>query len=332
LPRPLVGLAVVALLALAAASSRDDEPAGEIRLIGDWETPDVVLISRETAWAESVEALIGALDGYPVELMTEGVPLPGLAEEVDPSTGPVHESPWVRDFGPLQTSRNGRTRWLDPVYLTDRPGDDSVPRWLGRRYGVPVDLLPVRLEGGAIVSNGRRLCAMTGRNLRATGLTADDLAERVGCATIAVIPALIDEPTGHADLTVHFLGPDLVAVGQIAAGSEPDGVTAANGSRLDVTAAELGRAARVAGLRLEVIRVPVFHDGVRFLSYLNLVDLEDRLLVPDFSAVPTAVQSTAYGILERATGKKIVAIPADILAWAGGGVHCIVLGLHTDGW
>lgn len=86
------------------------------------------------------------------------------------------------------------------------------------------------------------------------------------------------------------------------------------------------------GRRLRVVRIPVYRtEDERLLSYVNVVALRYRLLVPDFRDVPPEIQREAHATLRRASGKTLVPIPADAIALVGGGLHCIVLGLHLAG-
>ncbi len=298
------------------------------RLVGDWETPDAFLLAHQGLWQESLDALVDALPPRSVYLITEPPEATSRVGEAGVLTFDLpHESAWVRDYGPIQVQIRGDPIWLDAEYHPLRPRDDAVASRLGRELRVPVEHVPYRLEGGGISSDGMGLCAMTSASLRRLDIPdTQEFADRLGCRSLEVLPSLSSEPTGHVDQIAHFLRPGVVAVGALAADSQ----ARVDAARLDMAAGLLRRAAARTGRMLEVVRVPIhLGKGGEFFSYVNVVDLEDELLVPDFDAVPDKVQAEAYHVLRRASGKKLVPIPADAIALAGGGLHCIVLGLHV---
>lgn len=316
MPKHSQGVILGGLLALSAFGPHSSDLArtsgaaeSEERLLrGDWEAAHLFVLVREPLWQDAVEVILRAISPQPTIVLEVG-------------------SPWVRDYGPLQIDIAGRSLWLDARYAPGRPTDDSLPRVLGEALSVTVEEFPFRLDGGAVASNGRGLCAMTRSSLqRLAPLNERTAGGLLGCPRLVVIPELDGEPTGHADLVVHFLAADLVAVAALA--DEP--ATAANRARLDATADLLRQAALRSRRPLTVVRVPAhFGSDGRFFSYVNLLPTGTELLVPDFSAVPDAVQAEAYDVLRRASGKPLVRVPADAIALAGGGLHCIVLGLYS---
>src|SRR5437588_5601967 len=76
---------------------------------------------------------------------------------------------WVRDYGPfLVNSFGGGSEILDFEYATassdsNRRLDDGVPSFVAAALGLPARKIPLRLEGGNILSNGAGLCIMTPR-------------------------------------------------------------------------------------------------------------------------------------------------------------------------
>lgn len=316
---------------VTVAVSQEPAQAKERRLVGDWEPPDAYVVARQALWDDVVDRLLEILEPYPVYVVTDP------DQHVRPTRRPgvavlemAHESAWVRDYGPIQVEDDGRSLWLNAEYYPHRPGDDSLPDRLGYLLDVPVEPLPTRFEGGAVVSDGQGLCVMTDTSARQLGGSDwrnGTARKQLGCREIVIVPALSSEPTGHVDFLIHFLRPDVVGVAALVTNSAPD----ADAARLDAAATLLERAASKLGRRLEIIRVPVYRgpDG-RLFSYLNVLPLERRLLVPEFEAVPAGVQEEAYDVLRRASGKELVAVPADAVALAGGGLHCLVLGLHSS--
>ncbi|MFW6083637.1 MAG: agmatine deiminase family protein [Gemmatimonadota bacterium] len=322
---PMTTLLGALLLAAAGAPparaqqfrANPSEVRVDAMLVGDWASPDLVVVGRQDLWQPAVDRLLAALEPLPVIV-------------ISPSES-SHESAWVRDFGPIAVARGDRVLWLDAEYYASRPVDDALPRTLGRSLGVPVVPFPHRLEGGGIVTDGRGLCVMTETSLRAmttvrgTDSMPRSMTKRLGCPTLVVVPALPGEPTGHVDQMIQFLAPGVAAVAELRGENLPPGDVA----RMDAAAARLAAAARAAGHELRIVRIPVYrHPTGRYMSYVNVIALRGHLLVPDFASVPPDLQSEAYDLLRGETGAELVPIPADDIALGGGGLHCIVLGLH----
>ncbi|MFW6083582.1 MAG: agmatine deiminase family protein [Gemmatimonadota bacterium] len=295
----------------AADAGRPAHLPGVRHLVGDWEPADGYLVGREALWGHVVECVSDAIAPRPVTV-------------VSPAEG-SHESAWVRDYGPLAVRQSDGLVWLDAAYYPDRPTDDALPGHLGRSHGIPTERLPHRLEGGAIASNGRGLCVMTDESRRRVAAETGELEARLGCPDLVIVPALPGEPTGHVDQLVQFLAPDLAIVATL----HGNDVSPADDALADEAASRLAAAARSTDRGLRVVRVPAYRDGRgRYFSYVNVVSLRDRLLVPDFTAVPGELQKRAHERLRRAAGVPLVPVAADQLALSGGGLHCIVLGLH----
>ncbi len=316
-----------------------ERPLGR-SLRGDFEPPDMLLLAYNRDWIETLRAVVSAAEGQarvgllvtPSEVSHLGQSGLGNPPHVDVLRTAL-DSPWIRDYGPIETYDDvfGAV-WLDYDYTWSRPADDRLPRWLARVLRTRLEASTFVLDGGAIISNGQGLCALTTTSLADSGLTLERDAELarflagLGCAVTAVLPQVPGERTGHADMIGQFLSPEHVMVAELDARIHPE--TAA---RLDETAEQLLAAAGMANQPLEVSRVPIAVDGNRFYSYVNATRLRSRLLVPKFSFVPETVEQTAYRALRVALpAVELVAIDADKLINHGGALHCLTLGLGSS--
>jgi agmatine/peptidylarginine deiminase len=135
------------------------------------------------------------------------------------------------------------------------------------------------------------------------------------------VPALSQDETMHADMFAQFLGPNVVAVGEIdPLASGPDA------ERLDITARALERVGRG---ELTVVRVPLPYLGLgEYRTYLNGLHLQRRFLVPSYRDVPAEVEAQAFAALSRAMPNlEIQPVPADDMIRLAGALHCVSLGL-----
>ncbi len=355
----LVAAAVWALLSLPAAAAPGPprfpppEAAAEVQggthgviiaaqphagrfLRGDHEPIDLLMLVHDESWSESVDAIIERVaDTTPVEVLLQDAASQGAHYASVPDGRCVsfsevpHDTPWIRDYGPLQVSQDGRTAWVDLDYGIDRDFDDGVPEVLGERFGRDVAYEHAQIDGGGIVSNGRGLCAITEMSVLESGLAIEggeplrEFARRIGCPALAVVPMLPDEQTGHADVTIQFLSESKVAVAWMAPSAYP-----LHSALLDQTAEILEFAAERIGQPLEVVRVPMTARGEVFYSYLNGTRVGDVFLVPSYANADPAYQDAAYGVLAaHMPGVALAPIPADNMVELGGAIHCITLGL-----
>lgn len=306
-------------------------------LRGDFDPPDTLLLAYEDDWLESIRQVVAAAAGQArVLLLSAGRQAPAdafrqlvAAPHVEAFTGDF-DSPWVRDYGPLQTYElTSGPLWLDFGYAWNRPQDDRLPSVLSSRMHVRVENPGIDLDGGAVISNGQGFCALTRTSLLDAGFAEPGSGElemflgSLGCHATAILPAIPGEPTGHVDVVAQFLATDLAMVAWL----DPS----ANGElagALDAVAQHLISTAELAEYPLEIVRIPLQTSGETFFSYVNATRLRTRLLVPRFNEVDEELEQLAYSVLARALPDvAIVPIDADVMVRLGGAVHCVTLGL-----
>lgn len=306
---------------------------------GDWEFPDILLLAEDSDWQDSLEIIVAAAyrDGIPVYILADQddfekeAYLSLLNNQYKAQILRVpYDTPWIRDYGPIQLKARGNTiYWLDFDYTSERPHDDSVPQQLAEYMGIPVKDGDYYLEGGAIISNGRGLCAITEKSLDEASVdqtSSEKLAafkQLLGCRGLAILPALTGETTGHADIIAQFLSPDIVAVAMVDHDESSE-----LSAELDEAADSLVATASAIGQRLRIIRVPIHVDGEDFYSYVNGTRLRNAYLIPSFRNVSPETELMAYRVIRSAIPEvRLIPVPADHMVQRGGAVHCITLGL-----
>lgn len=313
-------------------------------LRADYEPPETLVVAYEPDWRESITQIVAAAKDQ-AEVILLVLPEDRGRYTVTKLRAIPHvrvvetriDSPWVRDYGPFQTYDFAEgVIWLDYGYGWDRPKDDVVPETLSELVPeferAPLQPENIALDGGAVISNGKGLCAITEVSLTDAGISEVDtpavqtFMRTLGCPTLAVLPEIPDETTGHADVIAQFLSPTVVAV----ASTDPR-ADVQLAEALDEAAARLAEAAELNGQTLDIVRVPIEVEGEAFYSYVNATRLKDRLLVPDFDRASQHTQRLAYALLRRALPQvRLVPIRADLMAERGGAVHCVTLGLGPN--
>jgi agmatine/peptidylarginine deiminase len=312
------------------------------RLRGDWEPSDLLVFSFTGHWPQALADLIASSQAdlqvrvlvdreTPDDIVLGWVEEHALMDDRFDLVWTDIDTPWIRDYGPIETvDPSGTPIWLDAEYDVSRPGDDGVPRALAGLFDVVLEPLNVDLDGGALVSNGEGLCISTFDYFVDHGIDAEEVEVRnplmaaLGCQSLVLVPALIDEETKHADMFAQFLSAHVVAVAEIdPLESEMDA------ERMDVAAHAISEAARTAGTELQVVRVPLPRLGPgEYRTYLNGLRLRGRFLAPSYEDVSKDVEAEAYLRLSRAMPHiQVVPIAADEMIRLAGALHCVSLGL-----
>lgn len=312
------------------------------RMRGDWEPPDAILMTFNRDWSDTLADLI-AIGQAQTGVFLMADPDTSTIEEIrdwiarrdlDPDGVEIlwvpYDTPWIRDYGPLQVMVHGEPVWLDADYGSSRPEDDALPPALAGLVGASVEPLPFRLDGGAIVANGTGLCASTLEYFQLAHIDTNDAAvmnrllDLLGCHVLALVPALSHEKTHHADMLAQFLAPDQVAVAEVRGAGAPD-----DERRMNEAVRGLTEAARRLGVRLRVARVPVpYVGGGNYRTYVNGVRLATDFVVPGYRDVAKPIAEAAYRALSEALpGTNVVVVPADEVIPLFGSLHCMTLGV-----
>lgn len=250
---------------------------------------------------------------------------------------PLDDS-WVRDTGPMYVFDGSRRVAVDATFNAwghkfEPYGDDAalVERWCDRTGDErrPLDLV---LEGGAITVDGEGTLLTTESCLlhpnRNPSLSRTEIERRLthglGAMRVVWVPSGLDDrdTDGHVDTVACFARPGLVLV------QGCDDPRWRDADRVAITRRCIDGALDAAGRRLEVLDVPVLPvvdvDGEQYaVPYLNLYVCNGGVVVPVTSHPADA---DALAIIGAAfPGRRVIGVPGRILAYGGGGPHCITM-------
>ena len=238
---------------------------------------------------------------------------------------------WIRDDGPIGVRTPdggvhfvhfGFNAWGDKQV---HDADAVVGAEVARHLGLPVHEAPMVLEGGSIAVDGRGALVTTERcllspNRNPTRHRTDielQLQSFLGVDRVVWLADAIAEDDftdGHVDNVVAFTPSGAVLLQGC---DDPDNPNAA-------IAADNKRRLRAAGF--DVIEVPVLpyadYDRRRWaVPYVNLY------VGNGFVAVPVsghAFDDEACALIgAQYPGRTVIPVPGTVLAYGGGGVHCI---------
>jgi agmatine/peptidylarginine deiminase len=308
-------------------------------LRGDWDTRSALLVVYNRNWQGPIQRLLSyAHTDLPVYVLATPrdarsaafhrwfarVPFAGLVSM-------ALDTPWIRDYGPFEVESKSGISWLDMIYAPeDRPRDDAMPLSLSEIFETPRQAEPrLHLEGGGIISNGEGLCGITESSLQELGLADaredqwEDFLEIIGCRTLARLPQLPSEATGHVDMLAQFLSPSLAAIAVPTEDSPPDVEEALLGARQ-----ALAQAAEADGRNLQFVELPLVNREDLYFSYVNGLRTPSHYFVPSYSRVDPALQALAHARLAQAlAGVQVVGVDSDEMIENGGAIHCVTLGL-----
>jgi agmatine deiminase len=271
----------------------------------------------------------------PVLMVADPAEAAGAADrvgtDVEVLAEPIDDS-WLRDSGPVVTVAPDGTRhaicfrftgWGGSFTPFDR--DATVAARLAGHLGLTAHAVDLAAEGGALALDGAGTGVSTTRCLlnpnRNPGLSRADVDARLGPALGVDRMVWLDDgiaedegTDGHVDNVVAFTGPrrcllqgcdDPTNPNHAIARKNRDTLEAAG---IAVTEIPVLPYATVAGAR-----VPV--------PYVNLYPVNGAVLVP---TTGHAADADALAVVAAAyPGRQVVAVPGAVLAYGGGGVHCI---------
>jgi agmatine deiminase len=287
---------------------------------------------------EDYAAVANAIAAFePVTMIANPGADAGAAREACAAAVEVVELPlddsWLRDCGPIYVYDDGGDRvavhfkfnaWGEKFLPYDK--DAALGRLIAERLGDRVVEGGIVLEGGSIVSDGEGVLLTTEQCLlnedRNPGLTRDQieavLAERLGVQRIVWLGyGLIEDrdTDGHVDLIAAFTGPRQVLLQTVSEDNPNYEHCEENRSRL--------AAAGIEVRELPLLPYVEVADETVAASYLNLYICNGAVIVPVTGADS---DDDALSIIGDAfAGREIVSVPGAVLAYGGGGPHCITM-------
>ncbi len=238
---------------------------------------------------------------------------------------------WLRDSGPIYVDEDGGGRtavhfrfnaWGEKFTPWDR--DAVIGRLIAERLGDRVREATLVLEGGSILSDGAGTILTTEQCLlhpsRNPTLSRDqielELTRQLGAQRILWLGQglLEDRDTdGHVDLIAAYTALDTVLLQTVERGNPNFANCEENRRRLDAAGVEV-----IALPHLPYVEVA---GETIATSYLNLYICNDAVIVPVSGA---ASDDDALAIIAGALpGREVVPVPGAVIAFGGGGPHCI---------
>jgi agmatine deiminase len=254
----------------------------------------------------------------------------GCGEGVEVVELPLDDS-WLRDCGPIYVYDGDRRRvavhfrfnaWGEKFSPWDR--DAAVGGLIAERLGDKVVRADIVLEGGSILSDGTGTLLTTeqcllnpNRNPELDRVGIEDALRRyLGVERIVWLgEGLVEDrdTDGHVDLIAAFATPGKVLLQTV----PEDNV---NFDRCEDNRARLS----VAGI--EVVELPflpyveVAGEPVA-ASYMNFYICNDAVIVPVTGADTDAAALALIG--GEYPSREVIPVPGAVLAYGGGGPHCI---------
>jgi agmatine deiminase len=243
---------------------------------------------------------------------------------------PLDDS-WLRDCGPIYVCRDDGRRqavhfrfnaWGGKFPPWDR--DAAVGALIARELGDDVVQSPIVLEGGSIVSDGAGTLLTTEQCLlnpnRNPALSReqieDELRASLGVERIVWLGrGLVEDrdTDGHVDLIAAFVRPGQALLQAVQSGNPNYSGCVENRTRL--------LAAGIDVIELPFLPYRTVAGETVAVGYMNLYLCNGAVIVPVCGAESDA---DALAIIAGAyPGREVVTVPGVVLAYGGGGPHCI---------
>jgi agmatine deiminase len=318
-----------------------------MRFPGEWERHERTIMGwpcRELLWGETIAqarvdfaAVANAIAAFePVTMIANpgadaAAARAALSGEIEVVELPIDDS-WLRDTGPIYVVDDAAgtrtaTHWRFNSWGGKFPPwnkDAAVGELIATRLGDPVVKAPMVLEGGAVLTDGGRTILTTEQTLlvdnRNPQMTRDQMEtmvlEYLGAERMVWLGQgqYEDRDTdGHVDMIAAYT-PDGRVLLQTAPEGDPNHERGLdNLHRLEdagIGVIEIGHLPRT-----EVAGEPVA------VSYLNLYVCNDAVIVP---VSGDAYDAEALALIGGGfPGREIIGVPGAVIAYGGGGPHCI---------
>ena len=250
--------------------------------------------------------------------------------EVEGLELPIDDS-WLRDSGPIFVRGHDGARvgvhfrfnaWGEK--FSPWADDEAAGGTLAERYGDSVVDAPFVLEGGSIGVDGEGTLITTEQCLlhpsrnpsMSQGEIQAGLKEHLGVERVVWLDkGLVEDrdTDGHVDLVAAFTPSGEVLLQTGLPGTEDEELMEANRERLEAAGISVRRLAVLPFVEVAGERVAV--------SHLNFYVCNGAVIVPlaglDTDAEALGVIGDAY------PGREVVGVPGAVLAYGGGGPHCI---------
>ena len=245
---------------------------------------------------------------------------------------PIDDS-WLRDNGPIVLrDAEGRRAAVDFRFNgwgeKYRPydADAALAARLCDRLGLPRYEAPLVLEGGAITTDGTTVVTTEQCLLHPTrnpSLSRSDIEAELctwlGTERVVWLAAGLVEDRdtdGHVDNVCAFVAPGVAVTQGTADPRNPNAaILADNRARLE--------AAGIETLAVDVLPYDTVHNRRVVVPPLNLYFVNGAVIVPVPDGDPAAGDLAAARLSALLPDRDVVSAPASVLAFGGGGVHCI---------
>ncbi len=249
---------------------------------------------------------------------------------VEVSELPLDDS-WLRDCGPIYVRDDSGYRRA--VHFAFNAWGEKFPPWerdaavgglIARRLGDEVTSVPMVLEGGSIAGDGTGTLLSTEQCLlnpnRNPELSREEieayLRRYLGVETVLWLgQGLVEDrdTDGHVDLIAAFVKPNRVLLQTVAAANPNFENCEENRARLTAAGCEV--------VELPFLPYAEVQGETAAVSYLNFYLCNGGAIVPvtgaDSDEAALAIIAAAY------PEREVVPVPGAVLAFGGGGPHCI---------
>jgi len=240
----------------------------------------------------------------------------------------TNSSMWIRDYGPFYIYEDGETAIVDFFYGI-YVGDDEIPYTIAEYADINYYESELLHHGGNFITDGNRMGFCTTNIFEHNQAYSEieirnDFQQFLGIDSLVVIDHLINDGTGHIDMSCKLLNDTLFIVGEY---ENPEDGFPGNYELLNDMTEYFQSLVNLDGRPFAVERVPMpplGYDGPAGIvpySYTNSLIINNKVLVPVYGFESDQTALDIYQDLMP--GYEIIGIDSDFIIDWWGAVHCV---------
>ncbi|MBU1953584.1 agmatine deiminase family protein [Patescibacteria group bacterium] len=231
---------------------------------------------------------------------------------------------WARDFMPITVTTGINSDHVliwnpyQPLGLRSLMHDNEASAVIGAYLNMPVHRLPIVIEGGNIITDGRGTILMMESVYENNPEVSREDLEKImtdyfGASRLITFSAVPGEACGHVDMVTKFIDANTIMVAQV---SEDHSWY----NSLENIATTLAHTDSVNGTKYKIIRIPLpkTTHPVQEWTYLNSLTLNNKVIVPVYGVEEDEVALEAY----RKAMPEHTVIGLNERNYGAGAVHC----------
>lgn len=301
-------------------------PFASVQLVADYELPDAIMVPHYrcdiTPLLESIASRVASSCGVILLSQERSFSQAFIQSQQEPQHFSIItanlDTPWIRDRSPIAIQSTKGIDWCNPaVEDMGRPLDDDLFQKISQK---PLKSSPLNyLAQGNLVAACDGLAFSTSVMLSKNQLSQeklDNFKAELGIAHWLIFTGFRKEVTGHADVHIRALKPNLMAVAW----------------NLSVKADRQSMQRLIDKIqklrpKIKIIKIPIRSYANSYASLVNWIQIGQHLLIPRFDlTLQEDIVETTKTLTQQGFSCEFIYSPTLDMA---GSLHCLTASIFT---